>query len=75
MIKVTNKYFLVGLVGLALALMIAEPIVFLHLFSSFVWWEITLLYVLLVLPALIGLLLLVNVWGTFDINNKEAAKK
>ena len=74
MIKVTNKYLLVGLVGLALALMILEPITFLHLFSSFVWWEILLLYVLLVLPALIGLLLLVNVWGTFDIN-KEAAKK
>jgi hypothetical protein len=73
-VRITNKFFLVGLVGLALALMTVGPITFLHLCTTFVWWEITLLYIMLILPALIGLLLLVGVWGTFDMNTKEATK-
>lgn len=74
MLKVTNKYLFIGLVGLGLALIFVWPITFLHLTSDLVWWQILTMYLVFTLPALIGLLLLVNVWGTFEIS-KEATKK
>jgi hypothetical protein len=74
MLKVTNKYLFIGLVGIALALIVVWPITCLHLVTDFVWWQIALVYTVLNLPALIGLLLIVNVWGTFDMK-KEAQEK
>lgn len=68
-----NKYFLVVLVGIALGLGIVWPIAGLIAFSSFSLWEVLGIYAIFILPAVIGLLLLVNVWGTFEI--KEAARK
>lgn len=72
MLKVTNKYILVGLVSLAVGLMF-WPFAGMHIFTTFAWWQILAFYGISNLPALIGLLILVNVWGTFDI--KEAPKK
>lgn len=72
MLKVTNKYILVALVSLGSGL-IFWPLVGMHIFTTFAWWQILAFYMISNLPALIGLLILVNVWGTFDI--KEAAKK
>lgn len=72
MLKVTNKFILVGLVSLACGL-IFWPLAGMHIFTTFAWWQILVFYVISNLPALIGLLILVNVWGTFEI--KEATKK
>lgn len=74
MLKVTNKYLFIALVGFALGLTLVWPFTGLHLFSTFAWWEICLIYLIFILPALIGLLILVYVWGTFEIP-KEATKK
>ncbi len=67
MLKVENKFIFIGLVGLALGLLIVYPITALHLFTNLNWLRIVLMYATLILPALIGLLLLVNVWGTFEM--------
>lgn len=72
MLKVTNKYILVGLVSLAVGL-IFWPLAGMHIFTTFAWWQILVFYMISNLPALIGLLILVNVWGTFEI--KEVTKK
>ena len=72
MLKVTNKYILVGLVSLAVGL-IFWPLAGMHIFTTFAWWQILVFYVISNIPALIGLLILVNVWGTFEI--KEVTKK
>lgn len=70
--KVSNKYILVGLVSLAVGL-IFWPFAGMHIFTTFAWWQILAFYMISNLPALIGLLILVNVWGTFEI--KEVTKK
>jgi hypothetical protein len=72
MLKVTNKYILVGLVSLASGL-ILWPLAGMHIFTTFAWWQILVFYMISNLPALIGLLILVNVWGTFEI--KEVTKE
>ena len=72
MLRVKNKYILVTLVSFAVGL-IFWPLAGMHIFTTFAWWQILAFYMISNFPALIGLLLLVNVWGTFDI--KEAAKK
>ncbi|MES2931121.1 MAG: hypothetical protein V4682_00295 [Patescibacteria group bacterium] len=72
MLKVTNKYILVGLVSLAVGL-ILWPLAGMHIFTTFAWWQILVFYMISNIPALIGLLVLVNVWGTFEI--KEVTKK
>ncbi|MDP2157722.1 MAG: hypothetical protein Q8K68_08455 [Nitrospirota bacterium] len=74
-IYVKNKFFLVGLLGLALALMIVGPITFLHLCTNLVWWEILVVYAVLSVQAMVGLFLLDSVWQTFEIRNEEAAEK
>ena len=73
MFKVHNKYILIALVGFALGL-IFWPFAMMHILTTFNWWQILAFYGLAILPALIGLLILVNVWGTFEIT-KEATKK
>ena len=70
--KVSNKYILIGLVSFAVGLMF-WPFAGMHIFTTFAWWQILAFYMISNLPALIGLLILVNVWGTFDI--KEVTKK
>lgn len=72
MLKVTNKYILITLVSLAVGL-IFWPFAGMHIFTTFAWWQILVFYMISNIPALIGLLILVNVWGTFEI--KEVTKK
>lgn len=72
MLKVTNKYILVGLVSFAVGL-IFWPLAGMHIFTAFAWWQILVFYMISNIPALIGLLILVNVWGTFEI--KEVTKE
>lgn len=73
MFKVYNKYIFIALVGLALGL-ILMPFAVMHTMTTFNWWQILAFYGIAILPALIGLLILVNVWGTFEIT-KEVTKK
>lgn len=72
MLKVTNKYFLITLVSLGVGL-IFWPLAGMHIFTTFNWWQILVFYMISNIPALAGLLILVNVWGTFEI--KEVTKK
>ena len=72
MIKVRSKYILVALVSLGVGL-IFWPLAGMHIFTTFSWWQILVFYGISNIPALIGLLILVNVWGTFEI--KEVDKK
>jgi hypothetical protein len=48
MLKVENKFILIGLVGIAFALIFAVQFTFLHLCTTFVWWEIIIFYLILV---------------------------
>ena len=73
MIRIQNKYLFIAVVGIALGLGILWPILVLAACSDFSFVEIGLFYVLIVLPAQIGLLILVSIWGQFEI--KEAPKK
>lgn len=74
MLKVTNKYFFIGLVGLGLGLVFVWPVTVLHLTTDFAWWQIVAMYALFVLPALIGLSILFGVWGTFELKREATTK-
>lgn len=71
MITIGNKYLLVALIGVALGLMVLWPILGLYAVSSFALWEIALIYLCFFLPSLLGLLLLVRLWGTFEMKQPK----
>ena len=67
MLKVTtSKYFLIGRITVAMALIFA-PFAAMHVFTTFAWWQILAAYAMFTVPALIGLSMLFNVWGTFEM--------
>lgn len=67
MIRISNKYLLVALIGLGLCLILVLPFVALWSFWGYTFLAGLAIYATIAVPALAGLLILVSIWNTFDI--------
>ncbi len=73
MLKVTDKYIFIGRENLATGL-ILSPFVVMHVFTTFVWWQILVFYLMAVIPPLIGLSIHFNNSGNVEIKREATTK-
>lgn len=76
-LKVANtKFFLVGAITVAMALIFA-PFAAMHIFTDFPWWQIFIAYLMFTVPAMIGLAILFRIWNSFEMKTtkREAPKQ
>ena len=75
MLKVTNKFFLIALIG------VATGLVFWPIQAKFVFvrdvalWQALVMYVVDNCLGYIGLSIYFGVWGTFEMKKREATKE
>ena len=76
-LKVQNtKFFLIGMVTIAMALIFA-PFAAMHVLTTFNWWQILAAYALFTIPAMIGIAILFRIWNSFEMKTtkREAPKQ